>query len=69
MKSSLNREYLWSKKSYLLEGFAALPNHINYLHPNIKNMIISLILGYPYFYHDQSCIIVFQLAFAYREIE
>ena len=36
--------------NYLLEAFATLPSHINYLHPNIEYIMIL------YFYHNLSCI-------------
>ena len=50
MKYSLIEKYLLSTQNYLLEAFATLPNHINYLHPNIEDMMIL------YFYHNLSCI-------------
>ena len=46
MKSSLNLEESLSTQNYILEAFATLPNHINYLHPNIEYITIH------YFYHD-----------------
>ena len=51
----LHHNVLWnfinrSTQSYLLEAFMKLPNHINYLHPNIEDMTIL------YFYHNLSCI-------------
>ena len=38
-----------SLESYLLEAFATLPNHINYLHPNIEEITIL-------YYYNISCI-------------
>ena len=39
-----------STQNYLLEAFAKLPNHINYLHPNNEYMTIL------YIYHNLACI-------------
>ena len=44
--------YLLSTQNYLLEAFATLPNHINYLHTNIKYVTIL------YFYDNLSCICI-----------
>ena len=49
MKSSLNREVSLVHLKLLLEKFATLPNHINYLHHNIEDMEII------YFYHNFLC--------------
>ena len=46
MKSSLIEEYLQSTQNYLLEHFATLPNHINYLHLRFEDTTIL------YFYHN-----------------
>ena len=46
----LIEKYLLSTENYLLETFATLPVHINYLHPSIKNTTIL------YFYRNLSCI-------------
>ena len=50
MKSSINSEVpsIRPTQNYLLEAFATLLNHINYLHPNIEDLTIL------YFYHNYS---------------
>ena len=50
MKFSLNWEVSFTSQNYLLEAFATLPNHIDYLHPNIEDMAIL------YSYHNLSFI-------------
>ena len=42
-------KYLRFTQNYLLEAFATLLNHINYLQPNIEDMMIL------YFYHNLPC--------------
>ena len=36
------QKYLQSIQNYLLKAFATLPNHINYLHPNIQDIMIFI---------------------------
>ena len=42
-------KYFLSTQNYLLEAFATLSNHTNYLHPNIEYRAI------PYFYYHLPC--------------
>ena len=63
-------KYLLSIQLYLRDALATLPNHINYLHPNIEDMMIL------YFYHNLSYICYYLLhidelhgIFAYQYIK
>ena len=42
-------KYLLSNQNYLLEAFATLHIHINYLHPNIEDMTIFFIIIFHVF--------------------